>query len=203
MRCPLKYKPICYFLPPTVYTVDETKNDIKGLLEITCYGHKNVIFIEPHINWSGSSELLFVSLAPVIMAYNQKQDYDIKCEKQQYQCQYGNILHENVMMGTSATLWEQNYYHTAPFESCANYMNSSNGFCGTSGRVIPYNSEGYVGNYESTEAVYPSYCENYAGFYATNSCQYSTPSVYDNGNSCRYGHSNFPRFVCIFILRSF
>ena len=172
---------------------------MKGLLKITCYGHKNVIFIEPHINCSDSSEILFVSLAPLAMAYNQKQDYDIKCEKQQYQCQYGDILQENVMMGTSTTSWEQNYYHTAPFESCANYMNSSDGFCGTSGRVYPCISEGYGGNYDSTEAACPSYWENYAGFYATNSCQNSAPFVYDNGNSCRYGHSNFPRFVYIFI----
>ena len=124
-------------------------------------------------------------------------EHSIKSEKEQYQCQYGNISHDNVMMGTNITSWEQNSYYATPFDSYSNYMNSGNGSYGTSGMVLPYNSEGYVGNYSSSEAVYPSGYENYPGFYPTTSYnQYLPSSMYNNGSSCRYGHSNFPRFVC-------
>ena len=125
-------------------------------------------------------------------------EHSLKYEKEQYQCQYGNNSHDNLMMGTNLTPWEQNSYYPTPYESYSNYMNSGNGSCGTSGVVLPCNSDAYVRNSGSSEVMYPSGYENYSGFYPTPSYnQYLAPSMYNNGSSCRYGHSNFPRFVRI------
>ena len=129
----------------------------------------------------------------VIMETTQEQG--IKYERQQYRCQYGDISQNNLLMGTNTSSWEQNCYYTTPFDPYSNYINSGNGSYGTSSRALPYNSEGYFGNYGTSEPVCPSIFENDPGFYPTHSfSQCLTPPMY-NGSSCRYGHSNFPRFV--------
>ncbi len=129
----------------------------------------------------------------------------VKQEMPWYPSQFTGMSYNNAeMISPSVPSWES----TAQFTQTSN--NYDNGFMNRQGstlsnsspRITPaYANQNLSGNfstnYDFTEISYSAPYEKFGGFYPTYGYQatnyYSAP-MYEN-NSCRYGSSNFPRFV--------
>ena len=135
-------------------------------------------------------------------------EQSVKQEMPWYPTQFTGMSCNNAGMITqSIPSWES----TAQFTHTSN--NYDNGFMNRQGSTLsnsspwitPVNanqnfSGNFSTNYDFAEMSYSATYENSTGFRPTHGYQatnYYSASMYEN-NSCRYGCSNFPRFVYLF-----